>query len=437
LTSANQDTRLKKYVSPTALFWIFYTIAAAIVCAKNYSTIVEDFMAGALLPTSMKVGVPVTVIDFVANYVGAILGRMGLDHPMHIYDPAVQLGIMRDLTKPYIPSNTLYCPYPPYFFLLLAPLTFIGLMNSYVFFCWLGVIANLAAIYAVFRKLGWTYIIVGAVMVMCCSPMCQSFLLGSTSMFVFPALTLYAMTWETKRPITTALAMFPYWFKFQYAPIQALPALQRNPFKFGATAAISIAILVVISGAALGFYNYKEWGPWATEQTYLPLATEFENIRGQLAFLPNAAALTAPPASTARFAVAFLLSAVFFFFEVPRLSRKQPNIEIAKAAFSVGVLFSAVASPYTYGHDFTMAILPCIWIWFWARQYKDQLGKPIYSIIEYMTVGFPLLSWAFMALDPILMLIHIKAYAVWCELLIVVTLTAVYKVCYCKVEGSQ
>lgn len=425
MTSQNHDMGLKKFISPIALFWIFYTIAAAIVCFKNYQTIVELFSSGELLPTIKQEDI--TVIDYVCYYVGGILGQAGLQHTVHIYSPEVQLDIITSLTKPWIPSNSFYCPYPPYFFLLMAPFVKLGLTNSYALFCWLGVVANLASIYMIFRRLGWVQMLIGGIFIMCSSPMCQSFLLGNTSIFMLPAVTLYSLVWESKRPVAMGLSMIPYWFKYQYAPIQMLPALQQSPVKFGVTAAASLAVMVVCSGAALGFHNLKEFFPLAMPQAYLLKVTEFENIRGQLSFLPNADMWTAAPMSTLRFAIGFLLSAWFFFFEAPKLMKKHPGLELARPCFSLSIFVSALASPYTYAHDYTMVLLPCLWVWLWAQKYKQRLGKLLFSLLAFLTVGFPILSWAFMAFEPVLLLLHIKAYAIWCEVLTTILVLAIYR----------
>ena len=41
-----------------------------------------------------------------------------------------------------------------------------------------------------------------------------------------------------------------------------------------------------------------------------------------------------------------------------------------------------------------------------------------------------MLSWGFMGFEPVFKyVLHIKIYAIWCELLLVVTLVALYRVC--------
>jgi hypothetical protein len=433
VTSGTPAVGWKKYLSPTALFWIFYAVACAIVSFKNYGLIIDLFVKGSLLPT-VKVddsaNAAVTAIDHVPIYVGAILAHTGLQHPVHLYDPNVQREVVRSLTQPFVPTNALYNPYPPYFWLLLAPLTCLSLENSYVLICGVALVANLASIYAIFRKSGWAHTAVGGMFVMSCAPMFHSFLLGNFSMFLFPSLTLYGLILESKRPIAAGLAMIPYWFKFQYAPIQAMLALQKYPVKFGATVAITLGVMVLVSGLALGFFNYQEWLPYSMPVMYARVATGFENIRGQLAYLPNAEMWTGQPMSSARYILVVALSAWFFFLEIPRLTKRHPHLEFARVAFSLAVLFSALASPYTYDHDYEMVILPCIWIWFWAQKYKQQLGKTVYSGLAFLTVGFPLLSWAFMAFEPIFKwVLDVKMYAIWGEVLVALTLTALYKLC--------
>lgn len=407
-------------------------VITLVIGSLAYVAVIQMFLQGKLLPSGVLRETP--IVDYICYYVAGVLAKQSLTQPVHVYDAAAQLVIYNDLIKPCAAAKTLYCPYPPYFFLLMVPFVALSLNDSFMLFCLLGLAANLLAIYGLFKEFGWKYIFIGGIFVIGNFPTWQGFLLGNTSIFMFPALWLYTSLWRRNLPFASGFSMIPYLFKFQYMPLQTIPAIKRFGWKFIVAAALSLVGLVAVSVATLGWQNVIEF-PRAMNQTYTFKTTDFENLRGQLAFIPHTEFLLTQTMSNVRIAFSILIGLWFFYFELPKFSKA--GVEVDLPVLSLTVLASVVVSPYTYVHDFAMVLLPCVWIWLWVKQYADVVGPLLSQSLLVLTVGFPAISWCFVFGQGVFCKIQQKPFAVWSEVLIILILVAMYKVMRSKVQSVE
>jgi hypothetical protein len=408
---------------PEGFLWLTVITVTALVGAIAYIAVFKMFFDGVLLPCG--IARPTPVADFVCYYLAGVLAQQNFAHPVHIYDPAAQLVVYNDLIKPNAALHPLYCPYPPYFFLLMGLLVMLSLRDSFVLFCALGLVANLVAVYFLFKVQGWKHIVIGAVLAIGCFPTWQGFLLGNTSIFLFPVACLYALNWKSRKAMASCFSLIPYLFKFQYMPLQLLPALASNRWKLMLTLGLSFGAMMLLSVATLGLQNVLEF-PRAMNQTYTFKPEDFQNIRGQLAYLPYRDFFLTQNMSNLRLGLAFIIGAWFWFKEEAKLAKVDLDFEFP--CFSLLILASAIVSPYTFVHDYSMVLLPCAWIWLWSEHHKLELGKVLSFSLLLLTMGFPALSW-FMGLTlPSFSAVGVQPFTLWAELLMILTVIGMYRV---------
>ena len=368
---------------------------------------------------------PTPVADYVCYYLAGVLAQQNFSHPVHIYDTAAQLVVYNDIIKPNEALQPLYCPYPPYFFLLMAVVVTLSLRDSFVLFNMLGLVANLVAVYCLFKDQGWKYIIIGAIFAIGCFPTWQGFLLGNTSIFLFPAACLYALNWRRRDGNATCLSLIPYLFKFQYMPLQLLPVFATNKWRLMIIVGLFLGAMMGLSVATLGLQNVLEF-PKAMNQTYTFKPEDFQNIRGQLAYLPFKDALLTQTMSNIRVLIALIIGAWFWFKEEAKLARINKDFELP--SFSLLILGSAIISPYTYVHDYSMVLMPCAWIWMWTQEHRQDMTRWLHFTLVFLTMGFPGLSWVMGLATPNFHAVGMQPFALWAELLMILTLFAMYKV---------
>jgi len=416
---------------PEGFLWLTVIAVTAMVGAIAYIATFKMFFDGLLLPCGIARDTPVA--DFVCYYLAGVLAQQNFVHPVHIYDPAAQLIVYNDLIKPNAALHPLYCPYPPYFFLLMGVLVLLNLHDSFVLFCILGLVANLVAVYFLFKSQGWKHIVIGAILAIGCFPTWQGFLLGNTSIFLFPAACLYALNWKSRNAMASCFSLIPYLFKFQYMPLQLLPALARSRWKLVATLGLSLGAMMLLSVAMLGLQNVLEF-PRAMNQTYTFKPEDFQNIRGQLAYLPFHDFFLTQNMSNLRLGLAFIIGAWFWFKEEAKLAKVDVDFEFP--CFSLLVLASTIVSPYTYVHDYSMVLMPCAWIWIWSEHHKLELGKVLSFSLILLTMGFPALSWVLGLALTNFTAIHVQPFTLWAELLMILTLVGMYRVYKLKLQET-
>ena len=415
--------------SPEGFLALTVIAVTILIGGIAYSATLKMFFDGLLLPCGKSQ--PLQVADFVCYYLAGVLAQHYLVHPIHIYDPAAQLVVYNDLIKPNAATHPLYCPYPPYFFLLMGVLVMLNLHDSFVLFCILGLVANLVSVYALFREHGWMHVVVGALLVVGCFPTWQGFLLGNTSIFLFPALCLYALNWKRRDSLGSCLSLIPYLFKFQYMPLQLLPALASSKWKLILTLGLSLGVMILASVGLLGLQNVLEF-PNAMNQTYTFKPSDFQNIRGQLSYLPYSDLFLTQSMSNLRLGLAFIIGAWFWFKKETMLVKVDVDFELP--CFSLLVLASTIFSPYTYVHDYSMNLLPCAWIWIWSQHHKLQLGQKLSFSLTLLTIGFPALSWllGFNLLQ--FSAVHVQPFTLWAEALMILTSIGIYRIYKLKLK---
>jgi hypothetical protein len=415
--------------TPQGFLWLTVLTVTILVGGIAYMTVFKLFSEGMLLPCG--IARPTPVADFVCYYLAGILAQQNFVHPVHIYDTAAQLVVYNDIIKPNAALHPLYCPYPPYFFLLMTLLVTLSLHDSFVLFNFLGLVANLVASYFLFKPYGWKHIVIGASLTIFCFPTWQGFLIGNTSIFLFPAACLYAINWKNRNATASCLSLIPYLFKFQYMPLQLLPAIASSRWRLVTILGASFGALMLLSMATLGLQNVLEF-PKAMNQTYTFKPEDFQNLRGQLVYLPFHDFFLTQSMSNLRLGLAFIIGAWFWFKEEAKLAKVDPNFEFP--CFSLLIIASAIVSPYTFVHDYSMLLLPCAWIWSWSEQHKLQLGKGLSFSLIALTMGFPALSWVMGLALKSFGAVHVQPFTLWAELLIILTLVGIYRVYKWKLQ---
>src|SRR5579883_1594744 len=146
----------KKNLERKRLLWFAYLIALAAWGLFSYVTLFS-FLGNGTMFAFLEKGRPY-INDFVNTYNSSLLGRRYFKEKLNVYDPVIQNSSVERLIAPVKPEIPFYFQYPPHFFLVMAPLSYVSLSAAWCLWFICGIVLCLCGAFALnIRGVGSTF----------------------------------------------------------------------------------------------------------------------------------------------------------------------------------------------------------------------------------------------------------------------------------------
>jgi hypothetical protein len=287
--------------------------------------------------------------DYVLFFVSGkmVLGGSGLD----AYAPAVQMRYVDELIYPSKMEKDFFLQYPPITFAFMVPFALLPLNFSY--FLWvllLTVSAGGALISYLVRCKGWSPVmaVTCTAYLFCAYPAVFAWKHGQPAWFVLAFYLFYLLAAHHQRHRFQGLSIAACTFKPQYGIILGLHALCTRRWRAVCWAALGVAVMVVVSIAAVGWDNVVNYPHILHDAekngAYAGVFPEFMiSVRALLCrYLTPMQALNA---SSALWMLIALIDCLLF------VGAQRRSLACRQWAFAVAVCAGLVFSPHAHVHD--------------------------------------------------------------------------------------
>lgn len=338
--SSRQFPRLLGIFAAWRLQAYGYTIAALYAAVLIYV-----YSAGAWIVDST--GAP-RLNDFTAFWIAGTQAAHG--ETGSLYDPAEFAKIQMAVVGPDYPRDAFYpnWPYPPIFFLILAPLAMLPYPAAFLTFEFVTLAGYTAIVYLIVRR-------PPAIALALASPFTfWNFFIGHTG-FLRAALLGASLLFLERQPVLAGLFIGSLVFKPQFGILLPVALVAAKQWRAFASAATTIALLTGASVAAFGTGPWEAFprelvvqtGDYLVGETKLSFGwTFYQTVYGLIHALHGGAALAWIGQGVATIGVAIIVWLVW---------RSPVRYSLKAAALSAAVL---IATPYAWAYDMAAIAIP-------------------------------------------------------------------------------
>lgn len=380
------------------------------------------------------------VNDFVSYYNAATLGRRCLSEKIDIYSIELQNESLNKLVEPVVPTAPFYLQYPPYFFALVTPLAYIGMLPAWLLWNISGLtllcLTTTALCQKEFVNAKKRLVVLG--MILCSYPCWLSTEFAQASLFVYSATGALFKWLEERRSLSAGLVSGMHMIKFQYYPVIGLIGLMAGKAKFFAGACIIFAALMLIASLVVGWDNIVHY-PEALLKGESGGAVSgvapqaMQNIRGEMFAImlhlvppeqmtdnPMVKYCTAGGAVLGVLAIAWL-----WLVRAKQFSTVDSNWFRVVAAASILIMLTT--SLHTHNQDYLMIGLVAIMLLPWLDARIAEQTKPGLKIARTMLIWWAPTSWFFFFFTAtgLPLIICFQPFFFWALTLLFITLTEV------------
>lgn len=369
------------------------------------------------------------VSDFTSFYGAGALNyqRFSKDPALNVYDSdSVTLHVQRAVA-PLHPLETYTIQYPPLFYWVLTPVAYLCLAQAWAV-CGAMTVALLVLTFVLsarnqlgfFSEYAW-----GLVLVFLAMPSFAVLIIGQTSGWSAAAI---AVTFELVRRQKFRTAAIPAalsLLKLQFFPIAFIVSVCLGKMRFLKAFIIAVIGAATVSGFVVGWQNLLNFvrANYLAEvtRTYTGLNDVYimANLRGTIALITANNKI----ASLAGFAgeAGGCLAVTLMWLKLYPLLKKRSNYAFELCA-SITVLTLLFLAIHAFVYDYVLMIMPCIWLYTWARQ-GIRGARWLRVVILIMVPLTALLSWLgnFNTL-PFWAALYVGHLT--CQVLLLITLTA-------------
>ncbi len=340
--------------------------------------------------------------DFMMYYMAGELVRSSARES--IYSPEQQLQVFNRLLAPTRAAKCHFLQYPPFFFVMLAPLsvwpyqvaervwqfslTFLGITALVVFMS--------RRMRAAPRQIAFT-VLAG----LCSAPMWIAIVVGQASWLILALFSMFFLfLLERKAPAAGAFLSLST-IKPQYAALLATAALSGRRFKLVAFAALFELGLLVLSCCVVGWQNVLTYPSILfhaeTTADYSGVYPQYMiGVRGLLSsFLEPRLALVS--------STVLMLPALAAIYCLWKVSLKAKDQEVDNWVVALTVLLCLIFSPHIHIYDDTLLLLPAALTLVKIEPAGTSDGAIArtapYLLWKGILIIFPLLSWVLLTLD--------------------------------------
>ena len=356
--------------------------------------------------------------DFVSYYNAAVLGRRCFTEKIDIYNIDIQNESLNRLIAPVVPELPFFLQYPPYFFVLVSPLAFLGMLPAwlvwistglFLMFCTYGKLASPS--YPQLSKQRLLF-----ALVLSSFPCWLSVQLGQTSLFLFAATASFFCLLEEKRGAFAGAVSGLHMIKLQYYPVIGLVGLIFGRFKFLVGAAGILALLLGLSVFVLGLDNVihypqallkGEAGPGISGVS--PHA--MQNVRGQLHVLVGGDLPVVRYVSLGALVAGIAFVGWLWGFAREKLCRFE--LHGFRLLAAVTILIMLVTSPHTHSQDYLLLALPAVMLRPWLDERCAGAGAAHLRFARALLIWWPAASWVMFFLMQLAPLTRVQPFFVW------------------------
>jgi hypothetical protein len=279
-------------------------------------------------------------------------------HAAAVYDPA-RLPKAQALLFPGTRYAYPYWPYPPTYFLILAPLALVPYQVAFIGWDLLTLIGCLAVVYLIVRRRT-------AIALALAAPFTAWNLLAAQSGFLTGALVGAALLALERRPLLAGMFVGCLTYKPQFGILFPLALFAGRRWRAIASAAATAMLLAALSALLFGVGTWFAWPRMMMAQTGLNL---FAGAEGNWGYLQTVYGLVRSLRVAAGWAwpaqgAAALAAAV----AVWRIWRSDAAYPLKAASLSAAAL---IATPYAFAYDMAALVIPAAFL------ATDQLDRAL------------------------------------------------------------
>lgn len=322
----------------------------------------------------------------------------------NIYSPEQQLQVFNRLLAPARAAKCHFLQYPPFFFVMLAPLS--ALPYPLAERLWqlaltlAGVVA-LAVFMTVRMKATAKEVAFVLLAGLCSAPMWIAIVVGQASWLILALFALFFLFLLTGNTLAAGVFLSLSTIKPQYAALLGTAALSGRRFKVVAFAALFELGLLVFSCLVVGWQNVLTYPSILfhaeTTADFSGVYPEYMiGVRGLLSsFLePRLALVTS---------TVLMLPALAAIFALWTISCRRKSQAVDNWVVALTVLLCLIFSPHIHIYDDTLLLLPAVLTLTGPGKNDtgDGASSPAVPMLAWrcILISFPLLSWMLLACD--------------------------------------
>ena len=340
-----------------------YFVLLSLWAVLYVSIIGRGMLANVLLYSS--VGGVVNINDFVNLYMAGTMGLKAV--PQHIYDPLYQLACSNNLIAPVHLDKAFLCPYTPFVFLLLAPLSILPMPAAFVAWLIFSCAFFVVCIGKVVKQEGrltqkdLVWFLIGTFASL---PSDAALYLGEVSWIMTGLVLLYYLAFVKKADVTAGMLLALTVAKPTYTPFLCLPPLAWGRWKLLFVAASTEIALFAISLTVFGWDNLSAYVNVLLNGQKNPMfwghnSEKMASIRGVLTMVNAERAMSIN-------LCLMLLAMIWVFFQWRKIRTDSgagaaaDNHNAVRWAMALTVVASLVFNPHEHLHDCLPMVLPAL-----------------------------------------------------------------------------
>jgi Glycosyltransferase family 87 len=381
------------------VFWIFSTVIELVQLYQKREVLVLITDGRQLLA------------DFNSFYNAAVLCRHHFELGTPIYDFATQAASLATVIAPKKSDVIMLSVYPPHFFLLVEPLSYLSVYNAWLLWSGLGILSLLGALYLLdLKQIASRYERICCVIGFIGSSTTFSTIRHGQNSFILLAVTLvFWRLLEARRFFLAGLSIALCMFKPQYLPSLCTVGLIVGRLRFAAGAFLAALFVGLVSWGVFGWQTIKAWtGFIQLGETNPDVAYLMQNIRGQITIIMHGRADDVKAAASAVILGASLLFIAWLWYRFRKQLRDPFKFRLLAAITTSVMLF---CSPHTHINDYVLFCATCVWTWAYIRNRKATgLAN---TVLKVLLISYPYASWFLLLLQPLFLVVRVQPFLAW------------------------
>ncbi|HEY9869820.1 MAG TPA: glycosyltransferase family 87 protein [Candidatus Obscuribacterales bacterium] len=312
--------------------------------------------------------------------------------------------------------------YPPIVLPLLRPLAELSLSDAYAAWVSLGILSLGAALCAICRSYGpgtfsRSFLVIGT---LASFPVWLAARCGQSTLFLTAAAVYAWLRLRQGRHFLSGAVAAVTLIKIQFAPTLIVAGLALGGLRFLSGLACALiplvaAALVTAGPDCFASFVHTVAATETSTHAYTHLVPErMQNLRGQLFVITGADTQANRTATSLAFILAVLATVMLWLRIYPRQQQLPPGIPLFELAAAISCLVLLVFSPHAYIYDYCILVIVCPFLWVWATASQKNFGHRLStSLLRWLLIGFPALSWPFGLYSPLLERAGVESFFVW------------------------
>jgi hypothetical protein len=333
------------------------------------------------------------VVDFFNVYNSGLLARECSIHHLDIYDAKVQMESMdRVLSQDPIKfSQPFFMTYPPTFFTLSSPLSYLTLEHAWLAWIVFGIMISAISVWYLLKSIcaSWKVSLLAATAFLASLPTVLGCVQGQPAFILLPVLVLIFSLMQGRRSVGCGLATSLFTFKPQHTIPIFIAGLVTGRSRYLIGFSVGLFILLSITALQVGLDNLLRFPHGVSQDFNSQMGVDrmiMQNVRGQLLSI---AGTNLDTWWTTAFSIGcFVIASLFIGWYAGRI--QQESARSFRLWASITILLMLTCSLHTQQQDYMLVVLPCIYFW---HLLEDCKPAPATKCLKFLILIFPLWSW--------------------------------------------